>query len=174
MIRHFAVWTAVLGSLGLCGSISAAEKQRPNILFCFADDWGRYAGVYAETESRPSVNQVVKTPNIDRSARQGVLFKNAFVTAPVVPHAVARCCPASTSSVLAAALFCRERSGIRVSPATRCCYARPATTSAKPTRSGARAAPTMLPTAADSMRTRRPAGTITTSRRTRRFWSVKA
>jgi arylsulfatase A-like enzyme len=56
--------------------------RRPNILFCFADDWGRYASVYARTESRPSPNQVVKTPSIDRVAGRGVLFRNAFVNAP--------------------------------------------------------------------------------------------
>lgn len=61
--------------------ISAAEKPL-NILFCFADDWGRYASIYAEHESRPSPNQVVKTPNIDRIAREGALFRRAYVNAP--------------------------------------------------------------------------------------------
>jgi arylsulfatase A-like enzyme len=56
----------------------AAQRgsARPNILFCFADDWGRYAGVYAALETRPSINQVVKTPNIDRIAGEGVLFRS--------------------------------------------------------------------------------------------------
>ncbi|MCI0462800.1 MAG: sulfatase-like hydrolase/transferase, partial [Gemmataceae bacterium] len=61
---------------------AAAQKPRPNILFCFADDWGRYASVYARHEQQPSPNQVVKTPNIDRVAQRGVLFRNAFVNAP--------------------------------------------------------------------------------------------
>lgn len=60
----------------------AAQPERPNILFCFADDWGRYASEYARHERRPSPNHVVKTPHIDRVARQGVLFRNAFVNAP--------------------------------------------------------------------------------------------
>ncbi len=59
----------------------AAEK-RLNILFFFADDWGRYASAYAAVDGRPSVNEVVKTPNVDRIARNGVLFRNAFVNAP--------------------------------------------------------------------------------------------
>ena len=64
-------------------AVEAAEPvKRPNILFCFADDWGRYASAYASVETRPSANQVVKTPNIDRVAREGALFKNAFVNAP--------------------------------------------------------------------------------------------
>ncbi|SVC57331.1 uncharacterized protein METZ01_LOCUS310185, partial [marine metagenome] len=56
--------------------------KRPNILFAFADDWGRYARAYAQVDGRPSPNQVIKTPHFDRVAREGVLFKNAFVTAP--------------------------------------------------------------------------------------------
>ncbi len=66
------------------GAVRAAPdaETRPNILFLFADDWGRYASAYAATESRPSPNQVVKTPNIDAVAARGVLFRNAFVNAP--------------------------------------------------------------------------------------------
>lgn len=63
-------------------SRAVAETKPPNILFCFADDWGRYASLYAAHEGRPSPNQVVKTPHIDRVAREGVLFRNAFVNAP--------------------------------------------------------------------------------------------
>ncbi len=60
----------------------AEAQQRPNLLFCFADDWGRYASIYALMEKQPSLNQVVKTPNIDRVAREGILFRRAFVNAP--------------------------------------------------------------------------------------------
>ena len=81
----------------------AAETVRPNILFCFADDWGRYASVYAATETRPSINQIVKTPNIDRVASQGVLFKNAFVTAPS--------CTPCRSSLLSGQYFWRTGRG---------------------------------------------------------------
>jgi len=68
--------------LALCPATHQAEAERLNILFCFADDWGRYAGAYAALESKPSPNQVVRTPNIDRVAREGLLFRNAFVNAP--------------------------------------------------------------------------------------------
>jgi arylsulfatase A-like enzyme len=81
----------------------ALAGPRPNILFCFADDWGRYAGAYAATEKRPSPNQVVKTPNIDRVARDGVLFKNAFVTAPS--------CTPCRSSLLSGQYFFRTGRG---------------------------------------------------------------
>lgn len=72
---------AVLLITLLAGS-SAVAAERPNILFCFADDWGRYASAYAATESKPSANSVIKTPNIDRIAKEGVLFTNAFVNSP--------------------------------------------------------------------------------------------
>ena len=55
-----------------------AAEQRPNILFFFADDWGRYASIYADTNN-PSLNDVISTPNIDRIGREGVVFDNAFV-----------------------------------------------------------------------------------------------
>jgi N-sulfoglucosamine sulfohydrolase len=52
-----------------------ANKNRPNILFCLADDWSwPHAGIAGD--------RVVKTPTFDRIAREGVLFKNAFVSAP--------------------------------------------------------------------------------------------
>jgi hypothetical protein len=44
----------------------ARPKARPNILFAFADDWGRYASAYAKLEpGGPS--DVVKTPHFDRA-----------------------------------------------------------------------------------------------------------
>lgn len=64
--------------------IAAASQaaERPNILFAFADDWGKYASAYAEAEGEGSVNDILDTPNFDRIAKAGALFKNAFVTAP--------------------------------------------------------------------------------------------
>jgi uncharacterized sulfatase len=66
----------------LLGGGARAAEGRLNILFCFADDWGRYASAFAAVEKHPSPNQVVKTPNVDRIARDGVLFRRAFVNAP--------------------------------------------------------------------------------------------
>ncbi|MEC7598095.1 MAG: sulfatase-like hydrolase/transferase, partial [Planctomycetota bacterium] len=69
---------SVLLALLATGSFARADDQRPNILFFFADDWGRYASIYAD-ESRASLNDVISTPNIDRIGREGVVFSNAFV-----------------------------------------------------------------------------------------------
>jgi N-sulfoglucosamine sulfohydrolase len=66
----------------LAGFARAAEPSRPNVLFVFADDWGCYAGTYARVQNRPSLNQIVKTPNMDAVAARGVIFRNAFVNAP--------------------------------------------------------------------------------------------
>jgi N-sulfoglucosamine sulfohydrolase len=59
----------------------AAEK-RPNIVFAFADDWGRHASAYVNLDGPGGVNDVIKTPHFDRVAREGILFRSAFVSAP--------------------------------------------------------------------------------------------
>ena len=61
---------------------SAEPAPRWNILFVFSDDWGRYASVYAGIDGKPSINDAIKTPNVDRIAREGVAFRRAFVNAP--------------------------------------------------------------------------------------------
>lgn len=56
--------------------VNAHADTRPNILFLLADDlrWDalHYAG-----------NEIVQTPNIDRLASQGVVFRNHFVTTSI-------------------------------------------------------------------------------------------
>lgn len=68
----------VLMALG----VTAAAAPRPNILIIFADDWGRHAGAYAQIDGPGGINDAVRTPNFDRVAREGVLFRNAFVSSP--------------------------------------------------------------------------------------------
>jgi len=54
---------------------SLPKSRLPNIVFCMADDWSwPHAGILGDP--------VVKTPNFDRIAREGVLFENAFVSTP--------------------------------------------------------------------------------------------
>ncbi len=60
---------------------ASAPIDRPNIVLLFADDLGRYASAYASPD-RPSPNDLIATPAIDRIAREGALFHNAFVSAP--------------------------------------------------------------------------------------------
>jgi arylsulfatase A-like enzyme len=61
---------------------SALGEERPNILFAFADDWGRYASAYAKLDRPGTFSAIVKTPHFDRVAEEGILFRNAFVSAP--------------------------------------------------------------------------------------------
>jgi len=80
MIRFLApAWLAI--SL-LALPVSAAGPKRPNLLFIFADDWGRFASAYGKLDGPGSPNDVVKTPNFDRIAREGTLVRQAFVSAP--------------------------------------------------------------------------------------------
>jgi N-sulfoglucosamine sulfohydrolase len=59
-----------------------AGGTRPNILFAFADDWGRHAGAYG--------TDWLKTPTFDRVAETGILFDQAYT-------AVAKCAPCRAS-----------------------------------------------------------------------------
>ncbi len=81
-IRCVVVACAVAAVFVPATDVPAAEPKRPNILFAFADDWGRYASIFATVEGAGSINDALKTPNIDRIAREGVLFRRAYVNAP--------------------------------------------------------------------------------------------
>ncbi|NNE93096.1 MAG: sulfatase [Verrucomicrobiales bacterium] len=60
----------------LLTSLSASAEDRPNILFCIADDWGwPHASAYENDE-------VVQTPSFDRIAKEGVLFHHAYISSP--------------------------------------------------------------------------------------------
>ena len=63
-------------------ALAPAAETRPNILFFFADDWGRFARIYAEHGNLDGTNGLLRTPNLDRLAKEGVLFRNAHVNAP--------------------------------------------------------------------------------------------
>src|SRR5262245_37580605 len=55
--------------------LTAADAPRPNILFVIFDDMGwNHASAYGCTW--------VNTPNFDRVAREGILFKRAFTSNP--------------------------------------------------------------------------------------------
>jgi arylsulfatase A-like enzyme len=56
-------------------SAAAGDAPRPNLLLCIADDWSApHAGVLGDP--------VVRTPSFDRLAREGVLFRHAYASAP--------------------------------------------------------------------------------------------
>jgi N-sulfoglucosamine sulfohydrolase len=56
-------------------AVAQAAERRPNILFCLGDDYAwPHAGAYGD--------KVVRTPAMDRMAREGALFSHAFCAAP--------------------------------------------------------------------------------------------
>ncbi len=55
----------------LLGSVDAAEKQKPNVLFLFTDDQ-RADTIHALG------NPLIKTPHLDELARKGFAFNNAY------------------------------------------------------------------------------------------------
>jgi arylsulfatase A-like enzyme len=65
-----------------------ATPKRPNILWILSEDMSPQLGCYGEP--------LIQTPNLDRMAREGARFENAFTTAPV--------CSASRSA-LATGMF---------------------------------------------------------------------
>ena len=71
------VMMAALGGLALAGPLTQAqaadEPRRPNILFIMTDDHAAHAlSCYG--------SRINKTPNLDRLAREGMLFRNCFCT----------------------------------------------------------------------------------------------
>jgi arylsulfatase A-like enzyme len=53
----------------------AQQKDKPNILWIVSEDNSPFLGCYGDT--------FATTPNLDKFAKQGILYKNAFATAPV-------------------------------------------------------------------------------------------
>ena len=91
-MKRYPTSLALAGALSLTASVPAlakdgpqSDKNRPNILFIFADDLG-----YGDISCNGS--PTVSTPNVDRLAREGVRFTNA--------HAVASTSTPSRYSVL--------------------------------------------------------------------------
>ena len=75
MRRQLIVLLAILTHV-LVGTLQATESERPNIVFIFADDWG-----WGDLSCHG--HPYVKTPNIDRLAREGTDFHRFTVASGV-------------------------------------------------------------------------------------------
>src|SRR5215472_17742451 len=78
------LWIAVVVAATLA-AVVRAEPRRPNVLWICADDHAPYVcGAYG--------NKIVRTPNLDRLAAEGMRFDRAYCNSPV--------CTASRQSFL--------------------------------------------------------------------------
>jgi uncharacterized sulfatase len=74
--RPTATVLTLLASVAFPAAVRADGPGRPNVVFFYADDLARWAlGAYGNPE--------VHTPNLNRLAREGALFRNAFTATPV-------------------------------------------------------------------------------------------
>jgi arylsulfatase A-like enzyme len=89
--------------------VDAHAADRPNILWLSTEDMSPHLGCYGDEDAR--------TPNLDALASQGVLYKNAFVPAPVC----AVCRSAIITGVYAPSLGTHHmRSRVKLSEEIRC------------------------------------------------------
>ena len=73
-MRIVLLWVECVNAAAVLGQQQAvAAAERPNILFIFTDDHAAHAiGAYG--------SKINTTPNMNRLAREGMLFRNCFVT----------------------------------------------------------------------------------------------
>ena len=84
------VWLPLAGWLGAVAPAAVGDGlEPPNILWLTVEDMSPWIGPYGDT--------TVPTPHLDRLAREGVTYDNAFATSPV-------CAPAR--SALITGMFC--------------------------------------------------------------------
>ena len=82
MKKNLLIFILLIETVILFGCKENKSIQQPNILFALGDDWSWPHASIAYEMSIPGSDNVIKTPNFDRIARAGVLFKNAFCSAP--------------------------------------------------------------------------------------------
>ncbi len=76
-----SIFLALVAIIFIASSQLNAQNQKPNILFFYADDWGRIASVYKDS-CLGRICDVVKTPTFDKVAEKGLLFTNAYFPVP--------------------------------------------------------------------------------------------
>ena len=80
-MRRFSIAISLV--FVLCSSLQAASAKKPNILYLLTDEWRPSATGYAGDPN-------VKTPNLDRLAKDSLNFPNAVSVCPVcTPHRAA-------------------------------------------------------------------------------------
>ena len=82
MKKNLLIFIILVETVILFGCKDNKSIKQPNILFALGDDWSWPHASIAYEMSIPGSDNVIKTPNFDRIARGGILFKNAFCSAP--------------------------------------------------------------------------------------------
>ncbi len=84
-LRQLASWVGalLLSSVLHLSTTSLAADQRPNVVYIMADELGYYEPSFMG-------NPNIKTPNLDKLASEGIVFKNMFAGSCVC--APTRCC----------------------------------------------------------------------------------
>ena len=80
-------------AISIACSLFADESgagKKPNILFFYADDWGKMASCYNDDAVFGKMNETFQTSTIDRIANEGARFRNAF-------YPVSQCTPCRAS-----------------------------------------------------------------------------
>lgn len=95
---HLSAYYPIAMAWLLCFTLMSGKltASPPNILFVIADDWGLHAGAY----NTPWVS----TPNFDRVAREGLLFRNAYTP-------MAKCAPSRAILLTGRHLWQNEEAG---------------------------------------------------------------
>ena len=87
----------ILAITSLCVAIMpVSAAQKPNILFCLADDM---SWLHTSIDGDPAI----KTPNFDKLAKAGVRFQHAYCSSPS--------CTPSRAAMLTGQAFCRLEEG---------------------------------------------------------------
>ncbi|MEM9365027.1 MAG: sulfatase-like hydrolase/transferase [Planctomycetota bacterium] len=74
----FVASACVCALLPLTGTSKCVANERPNVIVILADDLG-----YADVGFHEVTSEDVSTPNLDRLAASGVVFRNAYAASPV-------------------------------------------------------------------------------------------
>ena len=68
------IWTFAVFAIFSCGNVRSGNPEPPNFIVFIADD-------AAWNDCGPYGNEIIKTPNINKLADNGLVFNNAFLTA---------------------------------------------------------------------------------------------
>ena len=86
-MKHLAGILAALAFLG--NTAQAANEERPNIVFLFIDDWAWNGSPVAMDDAKENSRMpVLKMPNLERLAREGIKFRNAYASPQCSPSRV--------------------------------------------------------------------------------------